>query len=43
MPAVLEVWTLLCTELTQFSTGLHRAQEEALAANDAAKDQLAPG
>jgi hypothetical protein len=43
MPAVLEVWTLLCTELTQFSIGLHRAQEEALAANDAAKDQLAPG
>jgi len=43
MPAALEVWTLICDELIQFSLGLRRAQEEALAANEAAQQQLPPG
>ncbi len=43
MPAALEVWTLLCDGLTQFSIGLRRAQEEALAANEQAMEQLPPG
>jgi hypothetical protein len=42
MPAALDVWTLLCTELTEFSMGLRRAQEQALAANEAAREELPP-